>query len=94
VSRDTLTFFTLGQVPATQTVRASNANGSFADLGQLSVDPATTSWLRVSITSDVISVTPNVSVLKVGTWSGRVIINSARGGSVTIRVGLYYSQIE
>jgi len=94
VSRDTLTFFTLGQVPPTQTVRASNANGSFADLGQLSVDPATTSWLRVSITSDVISVTPNVSVLKVGTWSGRVIINSARGGSVTIRVGLYYSQIE
>jgi hypothetical protein len=93
VTPDTVTFFTLGEVPATQTVRASNAIGSFADLGALSVDPATTSWLRVNIDGDIIAVAADVSKLSVGTWSGRVIINSARGGSFTIRVTLYFSQI-
>ena len=93
VTPDTLTFFTLGEVPATQSVRVSNATGPVADLGQLSVDPATTSWLRVSITTDGVFVTPDVSRLTVGTWSGRVIINSTRGGSATIRVTLFFSQI-
>jgi hypothetical protein len=93
VTPDTLTFFTLGEVPATQTVRASNALGSFTDLGPLSVDPATTSWLRVNIDGDIIAVTPDVSKLTVGTWSGRVIINSARGGRAAIRVTLFFSQI-
>jgi len=82
---DALTFNNLADSPRTQTVRASNAIGSFADLGRLSVDPATTSWLRVNIDGDIIAVTPDFSQLT-DTDSGRVIINSARGGRATIRV--------
>jgi hypothetical protein len=91
VTPDTLTF--RDGIPQTQTVRASNARGPFADLGRLSVDPATTSWLGVNIDGDIIAVTPDYSRLQ-ATDSGSVIINSARGGRATIRVKAFVTIIE
>jgi hypothetical protein len=94
VKPDMLVFSNVGPV-RTQAVRASNENGSFADLGRLMLDSAaTTPWLRnVSIDGDIIAVTPDVDTLR-ATASGTVIINSARGGSATIRVRVDVTIVE
>jgi hypothetical protein len=81
--------------PGTQVARASNIGfGSFADLGRLSVDTRTTSWLRVSFDGDIVVVTPSVSNLGGGTHRGTVIINSERGGSASIAVTLNIEVVE
>jgi hypothetical protein len=94
LSTDTLTFATLvGVNTAIQQARASNATGPFTDLGQLSVDPSSAPWLRVRFDGDIIDVWADVTGLGVDTYKGDLIINSARGGSATIRVTLYVSII-
>ncbi|MDF2771272.1 MAG: hypothetical protein K0S86_766 [Geminicoccaceae bacterium] len=80
-----------GAVPKAQVARASNIGfGTFADLGPLSVDSKTTSWIRVSFDGDivVVSMDPIVGRANTGTYAGTAVINSTRGGTATIAVSL------
>lgn len=96
VTPDTMTFLQ-GEgitVPPPKTARATNTGtGTVADLGQLGIDASrTTSWLKVSIVRDIISVSASAGNLPRGAHKGVVTITSTRGGnaviSVTFHVGV------
>jgi hypothetical protein len=92
-----LTFSALAgsSVPPAQTVRiVNNGFGSVPDLGTLSVGANTSSWLRVSINGDVVTVQPNTTTaIGRGTNTGIVTINSSRGGSATIAITYFITFI-
>jgi len=88
---DTLSFRSVAGAtppPLGKTVVAFNNNGfgTFADLGPLAVVTPTSSWLTVTFDGAIVNVRPNTTNGAIGTYTGIVTINSARGGSATISV--------